>query len=64
MPKADSTSIDTAQLGLATHVDGPKTSNNRHRSKWRVRFDTGVDMYVPASLFELMVLHLEEADPR
>lgn len=56
--------IDTKDLGLMTHADGPKTKNNTHRSKWRVRFDTGIDMLVPDALFDLMIFHLEESDPK
>lgn len=55
--------IDTKDFGLTTHVDSPKSKNNTHRSKWRVRFDTGIDMLVPAPLFDLMTFHLEEKDP-
>lgn len=56
--------IDTKELGLMTHIDSPKTKDNRHRSKWRIRFDTGIDMLVPEAMFDVMVFHLEEADPK
>lgn len=57
------TKIDTMAFGLAAQFDRPKSKDNRHRSKWRVRFDTGIDMLVPPELFEVMVFHLEEVDP-
>lgn len=56
--------IDTRHLGLATHFDGPNTKGNRDRQRWRVRFDTGIEMLVPDKLFEKMVFHLEENDPK
>lgn len=55
--------IDTKDFGPMTHADGPKSKNNRHRSKWRIRFDTGVEMLVPEGIFEVMLFHLEEKDP-
>ncbi|MEM1289770.1 MAG: hypothetical protein AAGH60_15585 [Pseudomonadota bacterium] len=59
-----STKIDTKEFGLATHFDSPKSKENRHRSKWRIRFDTGVEMLVPGALMAVMQFHLQEADPR
>lgn len=56
--------IDTKEFGLLTHVDSPKTANNKHRSKWRLRFDTGVEMLVPGALMDVMQFHLEESDPK
>ncbi len=63
VPSSASAHIDTRDFGLATHLDSPKSKNNRHRSKWRVRFDTGVEMLVPPELFGVMKLHLQEKDP-
>lgn len=54
--------IDTAALGLATHLNtkGPGLP----RGCVQIVFDTGVVMLVPTPLFQLMILHLEERDPK
>lgn len=62
MPQADSTHIDTAAFGLALAFWSPKSAKNRHRSKWLIIFDTGVEMLVPLPIFETMRMHLREAD--
>ena len=56
--------IDTKDFGLMTHADSPKSKDNRHRSKWRIRFDTGVEMLVPPAMMDVMTFHLEESDPK
>lgn len=61
MPARDEAHIDTKSLGLALSFDSPKSKNNRHRSKWLVKFDTGIEMLVPDDIFTMMTFHLEEA---
>ena len=62
MPKADNALIDTSAFGLATHIDSPRSKNNPHRSKWLVRFDTGVQILAPQCIFETMQFHLQSKD--
>lgn len=63
MPQKDlKGGIDTSDLGMMLEAHSPKSRGNRHRSKWRVVFDTGIEMLVPDSLFETMAFHLEQAD--
>lgn len=63
MPKPDiQPGIDTKDLGLALEIHTPRSKKNRHRSKYLVIFDTGIEMLVPEPLFLPMTLHLREAD--
>lgn len=56
--------IDTREFGLLLSADKPRTKQNPHRSKWRIKFDTGIDMLVPEALFLIMQFHLQERDPK
>ena len=52
--------IDTGSLGLALAIHAPQSLHNSHRDKYKVEFDTGIEMLVPKGLFLDMVLHLQE----
>lgn len=56
--------IPTTQLGLLLKVHTPKSAKNRHRSKYRCIFDTGIEILVPGPLFEIMQFELAESAPK
>lgn len=62
LPRSDANAIDTGQFGLAKHFYTPQKS--RLPGNWEVRFDTGIVLFIPPALFDNLVFHLEESDPK
>ncbi len=66
MPSPDQAQIDTKPLGClqAVNLRSQVKSCTRHGDTVEIIFDTGIVMYAPQPMFELMIFHLNEADPR
>jgi hypothetical protein len=59
---AEADKISARQFGLALVFFTPLRSGKG--GCWLVKFDTGIDLYVPERLFKIMEFELPEADPQ